>query len=242
MWFLDGSRVNTEEDDNSDVEMQRSGHTTSSELRISAARQEDAGYYTCQPVDDAQVLYRANVTVTSTTGKLEHEDVMSGVVSLALCEGNPPVTPQRSSNADVDDCFVASAKTPWKKQSHCRWFETLWYSCNVSACVYPVKCAHITTGLYFLWLCSLQWRHNECDGVATHRGLDCLFNRLFRRRSKKTSKLRLTSLSEGNSSVTGEFPAQRASSSENVFIWWRHHVGSYRCCNPFTHILQESFH
>ena len=41
---------------------------------------------------------------------------------------------------------------------------------------------------------------------------------------KKTPKLRVTGLYEGNSPVTGELPAQRASSAENVFIWWRHHV------------------
>ena len=35
--------------------------------------------------------------------------------------------------------------------------------------------------------------------------------RLFRRRSKKTPKLRVTGLCAGNSPVTGEFPAQRAS-------------------------------
>ena len=35
---------------------------------------------------------------------------------------------------------------------------------------------------------SLQWRHYERDGVSNHRRLDCLPNRLFRRRSKKTSK------------------------------------------------------
>ena len=29
---------------------------------------------------------------------------------------------------------------------------------------------------------------------------------------------------EGNLPVTGEFPAQRANSAENVSIWWRHHV------------------
>ena len=45
-----------------------------------------------------------------------------------------------------------------------------------------------------------------------------------RRRSKKTSKLRITGLCEGNSPVTGEFPAQRASKEENISIWWRHHV------------------
>ena len=40
--------------------------------------------------------------------------------------------------------------------------------------------------------------------------------------SKKTSKLRVTGLCEGNSPETGEFPAQRASNAENVPIWWRH--------------------
>ena len=50
-----------------------------------------------------------------------------------------------------------------------------------------------------------------------------LFNRLFRRRSKKTSKLRVTGLCAGNSPGTGEFPAQIGSYAENVSIWWRHH-------------------
>ena len=70
---------------------------------------------------------------------------------------------------------------------------------------------------------TLQWRHNERDGVSNHQPHDCLHNRLFRRRSKKTSKLRVTGLCEGNSPVTGEFPAQMASNAENVSIWWRHH-------------------
>ena len=52
---------------------------------------------------------------------------------------------------------------------------------------------------------------------------DCLLNCLFRLRSKKISKLRVTGLCTGNSPITGEFPAQRASNAENVFIWWRHH-------------------
>ena len=45
---------------------------------------------------------------------------------------------------------------------------------------------------------SLRWRHNGRDGVSNHQPRDCLLNRLFRRRSKETSKLR----------VTGVFPAQ----------------------------------
>ena len=52
------------------------------------------------------------------------------------------------------------------------------------------------------WLrCALQWRHNERDGVSNHQSLDCLLKRLFRRRSKKTSELRVTGLCEGNSPV-----------------------------------------
>ena len=44
---------------------------------------------------------------------------------------------------------------------------------------------------------TLQWRHNGRDGFLNHRLLDCLLNRLFRRRSKWTSKLRVTGLCEG---------------------------------------------
>ena len=50
------------------------------------------------------------------------------------------------------------------------------------------------------------------------------WNRLFRRRSKKTLKLRVTGLCVGNSPGTGEFPAQMASNEEKVSIWWRHHT------------------
>ena len=45
-----------------------------------------------------------------------------------------------------------------------------------------------------------------------------------RQRPNKSPKLRVTGLSEGNSPVTGEFHAQRASNAENVSIWWRHHA------------------
>ena len=69
----------------------------------------------------------------------------------------------------------------------------------------------------------LQWRHNERDGVSNHQPHDCLLNRLFRRRWKKTSKFRVAGLCVGNSPVTGEFPAQRVSNAENVSTRWRHH-------------------
>ena len=70
---------------------------------------------------------------------------------------------------------------------------------------------------------SLKWRNNGRAGVSNHQPHDCLLNCLFRRRSKKTSKLRVTDLCAGNTPVTGEFPAQRDSNAENVSIWWRHH-------------------
>ena len=52
-------------------------------------------------------------------------------------------------------------------------------------------------GIHDSDLCvSLQWRHNGRDGVSHHQPLDCVLNRLFRRRSKKTSELRVTGLCE----------------------------------------------
>ena len=70
---------------------------------------------------------------------------------------------------------------------------------------------------------TLQWRHDDRDGVPNHQPYDCLLTRLFRRRSKNTSKSRVTGFCGGNSSMTGEFPAQGSSNAENVSIWWRHH-------------------
>ena len=45
---------------------------------------------------------------------------------------------------------------------------------------------------------------------------------------RKPSKLRVTGLYEGNQSVTGGFPPQRANNAENISIWWRHHHVIFR--------------
>ena len=83
---------------------------------------------------------------------------------------------------------------------------------------------------------SLQWRHNGRDSVSNHQPHDCLLNRLFRRRSKKTSKLRVTGLCAGNSPGTGEFPAQMASCAKKISISWCHHIARcHRTC-AFHHI------
>ena len=68
----------------------------------------------------------------------------------------------------------------------------------------------------------LHWHHNGRDSVSNHQPHHCLFNRLFRRRSKKTSKLRVTGLCVGIHRGPGNSP-QMASYAENVSIWWRHH-------------------
>ena len=54
-----------------------------------------------------------------------------------------------------------------------------------------------------LALITLQGRHNGHDGVLNHQPHHCLFNRLFRHRSKKTSKLGVTGL------FCGEFTGDR---------------------------------
>ena len=77
---------------------------------------------------------------------------------------------------------------------------------------------------------SLHYKDVIMSAMASQSPALRLFNQLFiqaqirfRHRSKKTSKLRVTGFCEGNSPVTGEFPAQRASNAENVSIWWRYH-------------------
>ena len=55
----------------------------------------------------------------------------------------------------------------------------------------------------------LHWRHNDNDGVSNHQPHGCLLNRLFRRRSKKTSKLRVTGLCVGNSPGPVNSPHKR---------------------------------
>ena len=72
-----------------------------------------------------------------------------------------------------------------------------------------------------------------------------LLNRLFRRRSKKEPKLRVTGLCEGNSPVTGEFPykgpvTQKMFSFDGVVMisGW---LGQFNhCCSPGSLGVQAS--
>ena len=69
----------------------------------------------------------------------------------------------------------------------------------------------------------LQWRHNERDGVS-NTSLAIVYSTVYSGADQR--KHYVTGLYEGNSPVIGEFPAQRASTAENVFIRWRHHARS----------------
>ena len=74
--------------------------------------------------------------------------------------------------------------------------------------------------------------------VSNHQPHHCLLNRLFRRISRKTSKLGIAGFCAGNSPVTGELPAQMASNEENVSIWWRHQVPKWCPCYKLFGDLQ----
>ena len=68
-----------------------------------------------------------------------------------------------------------------------------WF-CNKTCCLY----LFVQVCVNSLWPSkTLQWRHNERDDVSNHQRLDCFLNRLFRRRSKKTLKLHVIGLCEG---------------------------------------------
>ena len=161
---------------------------------------------------------------------------------LAICAGNSPVTgefpAQRSVTRSFDVFFDLRLNKRLSKQSWGWWTETpprpLWRHSDECVILHANR-LNITTVFHRNFLSimqtvvsigtqtKLQWRQNEHNGVSNNRRLDCLLNRLFSPRLKKTSKPRVTGLREVNSPVTGEFPAQRASNAENVSIWWRHH-------------------
>ena len=102
-------------------------------------------------------------------------------------------------------------------------------------CLTYIRCFFHNDQIFSLY--TLHGRHNDHYDILNHQPHGCLLNCLFRRRSKKTSKLRVTGLCVGNSPGTGEFPTQMASYVENVSIWWRHHVFSLNLSVQSTTVL-----
>ena len=77
---------------------------------------------------------------------------------------------------------------------------------NSNIWIYPVIGPWV---LNILRHCALQWRYIERDGVSNHQPRYYLLNCLFRCRSRKTSKLRVTGLCAWNSPSTGGYPHKR---------------------------------
>ena len=74
------------------------------------------------------------------------------------------------------------------------------YEGNSPVTVVPITKASNAERVFVSWCQNaLRWRHNDHAGVSNHQPHGCLLNRLFRRRSKKTPKLRVTGLCAGNS-------------------------------------------
>ena len=161
---------------------------------------------------------RYNFTVTSRE-PLRFKSPATRLYAQQLVQANN----KRSTNLLINGPLWASNSMAWRHR------ESIGVIALAAAC-----CA-----LLFL-IKSLQWRHNGHNVILNQQPHDCLLNRLFRRRSKKTSKLRVTGLCEGNSPVTGEFPAQKASSAENVSIWWRHHVNAFHRAFSYLAIMTQS--
>ena len=82
----------------------------------------------------------------------------------------------------------------------------------------------LTSNVKCCYRYTYNWNYSRSHEAGYIDGWHCLLNRSFGRRSKKTSKPRVTGLCAGNSAVTGEFPAQRASNAEIVSIWWSQHA------------------
>ena len=112
---------------------------------------------------------------------------------------------------------------PVQTQSTHNWFIFLVIYATCNNISNFITCHKMGYWMYTENIQPLQWRHNERDSVSNHQTHDRLLNGISRCRSKKTSKLSVTCLCAGNSPVTGEFPEQRSSNAENVFVWWRHH-------------------
>ena len=77
---------------------------------------------------------------------------------------------------------------------------------------------------------TLHWRHNDQDGVSNHQPHGCLLNRLFGRRSKKTSKLRVTGLcARWIPRTKGQWRGKcfhlMTSSWDVLNVWWRSSLG-----------------
>ena len=93
---------------------------------------------------------------------------------------------------------------------------------------------------------TLHWRDNEHDGVSYHQPHGCLLNRLFRRRSQKTSKLRVTGLCVGNSPGPVNSPhngpvTRKMFPFDDVIMTNSSEISIYTHCFSFKECILKSY-
>ena len=105
------------------------------------------------------------------------------VISLALCDSTYDVWQQMNKKRYAAVCLYLLRKCAFH---------------TIDLQTHNALNMHKYTTIHHFVTETLQWRYNEHDGVSNHQPSDCLVMRLFRCRSKKTSKLRVTGLFDGN--------------------------------------------
>ena len=110
------------------------------------------------------------------------------------------------SGALAQDFFYIRKLKNHLLRQYFNWIELKYYMCSKH--LGQLSLTHRNSNM------SLEWLHNGRDDVTDLQPNHCLLNRLFRRRSTKSSKLRITGLCVGNLPVTGEFPAQLTSNAK----------------------------
>ena len=82
-----------------------------------------------------------------------------------------------------------------------------------------IVCPTLFAGYQQIITVTSEWARSRLKSVASR----LFYSTVCSDADKKTSKLRVTGLCEGNSPVAGEFPTQRAGYAENISSWWNHH-------------------
>ena len=82
----------------------------------------------------------------------------------------------------------------------------------------------------------LHWRHNGLNSISNHQPHHCLLNRLFRHRSKKISKLRISGFCAGNSPVNSphKWPVTREMSPfDDIIMLYTYGTSTSRALDHF---------
>ena len=116
------------------------------------------------------------------------------LTSLALWQSNDCPSASKATLMNIDKYFMWIHYERLHNHNKAKHNKTvcifLGIYCSSVSCMMIKSVSFMISSADF----SLRWHHNERDGVSNHQPHHCLLNRLFRHRSKKTSKLRVTGL------------------------------------------------